>query len=104
MKKLFHKLANRVAHDRELLFPKMRTDRQTQDFLGEGLGDGEIRPRMVSRLHGIRPRAVRWNRIVDQGRDPSFGEMLLQGVPFPVPDDKQMPDRIGPIRNARQDE
>ncbi len=85
---------------RHLLCREMRAYGQAEDGGSDGLRNGE---KTGDRRQGtgisIRTAEVGWDGVVDDGLDPVFGEVLLQGVAPRMADDKKVPDGFCPRWN-----
>ena len=82
-----------------MLTQYMRPHGQTQNLVGQALGDGKSSPSPAASPIGL--LKMRRDRIVDQCARARLAQRLLQGVATWMPDDVKMPDWLRPIGNVR---
>src|SRR5437773_49250 len=83
-----------------LRFGQVRPDRQAQNGISEAFGQGKSAARPLA--VGISAGKVRGYRIMDQGADACFGELLLKLIALRMADYKEVPNRFGPVRHEGQ--
>src|SRR4051794_36495995 len=86
----------------DLLLGQMRTDRKTQNGIGELLGDWKRAAPQTKRR--VRARKMRRDRIVNQRLDAARAQVLLQCITARMPDHEEMPHGLGPFRNRGKDD